>query len=227
MTRTPEKKSERMEVRLGHQEKQAFVDACDLQGDTPSGAVRRFISGYTKRADGDVMGEANRRLMRRYGVGAGVFAGICAAFLVAGTVWPLGSEPSRFMTQGEFAALDLDGNGSLTADELGPRADDLLRVLDIDGTPGVQFAEAISEGRMAYMLGSSVEVVRTDTGGALEWSEGKPPTRLVEFDLDLPYKAAVFETVGNDYSMAPERTVIWETGKTEPTLVIGKTLSRR
>ena len=226
MTRTPEKKSERMEVRLGHQEKQAFVDACDLQGDTPSGAVRRFISGYTKRADGDVMGEANRRLMRRYGVGAAAALVLVAG--LGGTVfWAASANASRFMTQSEFAALDLDGNGSLAGDELGPRADDLLRVLDIDGTPGVQFAEAISEGRMAYMLGSSVEVVRTDTGGALEWSEGKPPTRLVEFDLDLPYKAAVFETVGNDYSMAPERTVIWETGKTEPTLVIGKTLSRR
>ena len=220
MTRTTEKKSERMEVRLGHQEKQAFVDACDLQGDTPSGAVRRFISGYTKRADGDVMGEANRRLMRRYGVGA-----VAALVLVAGlggtAFWAASANASRFMGQAEFAALDLDGNGSLTADELGPRADDLLRVLDINGMPGVQRVEAVSQGRMAYMVGGSVSMIRTETGAELDWSEGRPPARLVEFDLGSLHKAAVFESVGDDYSMKPERTVVWEEGKATPFLVFG------
>jgi len=41
-----EKKSERLEVRLGYEEKQTFTEACENQGDTPSGAVRRFINGY-------------------------------------------------------------------------------------------------------------------------------------------------------------------------------------
>jgi len=37
-----EKKSERLEVRLGYEEKQDFTEACENQGDTPSGAIRRF-----------------------------------------------------------------------------------------------------------------------------------------------------------------------------------------
>ena len=55
---TTEKKSERLEVRLGYREKGAFVEACEMQGDTPSGAVRRFISGYVRRADGDILASA-------------------------------------------------------------------------------------------------------------------------------------------------------------------------
>lgn len=58
-----EKKSERFEVRLAHSKKQAFQDACDAQGDTPSLAVRRFIDGYLNRADADVLSSAGRALV--------------------------------------------------------------------------------------------------------------------------------------------------------------------
>ena len=60
-----EKKSERLEVRLGYQEKQDFTEACDLQGDTPSGAIRRFINGYVRRSDGDVIASALRGSAKR------------------------------------------------------------------------------------------------------------------------------------------------------------------
>ena len=53
-----EKKSERLEVRLDYQEKQNFVDACDTQEDTPSGAVRRFIKRYVRRSDKDLLHSA-------------------------------------------------------------------------------------------------------------------------------------------------------------------------
>jgi len=57
-----EKKSERLEVRLGFQEKSDFVDACETQGDTPSSAMRRFIRGYVRRADADLLASAWRGL---------------------------------------------------------------------------------------------------------------------------------------------------------------------
>lgn len=57
-----EKKSERLEVRLGFQEKSEFVEACETQGDTPSSALRRFIRGYVRRADADMFASAWRGL---------------------------------------------------------------------------------------------------------------------------------------------------------------------
>ena len=57
-----EKKSERMEIRLGHLEKQGFIEACHTQGDTPSEAMRRFIEGYTRRANSDLRASAFREL---------------------------------------------------------------------------------------------------------------------------------------------------------------------
>ena len=57
-----EKKSERMEIRLGHLEKQGFIEACHTQGDTPSEALRRFIEGYTRRANSDLRASAFREL---------------------------------------------------------------------------------------------------------------------------------------------------------------------
>jgi len=68
-----EKKSERLEVRLGYEEKQTFTEACENQGDTPSGAVRRFISGYVRRSDADLLSSAWRNFKRkRWVVGTGV-----------------------------------------------------------------------------------------------------------------------------------------------------------
>lgn len=89
-----EKKSERIEVRLGYSEKQDFVEACDTQGDTPSSALRRFIAGYTKRADGELMGEASRRFFRRYGVGAAVgLVGLALAGLALSGNFSSNSDP--------------------------------------------------------------------------------------------------------------------------------------
>lgn len=78
-----EKKSERMEVRLGYQEKQAFTEACENQGDTPSGAIRRFINGYVRRADADLLSSAWRNFRnRKMVVGGGLIAVATASFLL-------------------------------------------------------------------------------------------------------------------------------------------------
>jgi hypothetical protein len=101
-----EKKSERLEVRLGFQEKTDFVDACDTQGDTPSSALRRFISGYIKRSDGDLMGAAQRRLLRRYGFTAAVIGavGLVAAVFALKGGFAVRSEPS-FVESTDMSAL--------------------------------------------------------------------------------------------------------------------------
>jgi hypothetical protein len=93
---TSEKKSERLEVRLGYREKQSFVEACDSQGDTPSSALRRFIRGYVRRADTDRLASAWRGLgRRRYGILAG--ASLISAALVAG-VFAFSAKPSLIET---------------------------------------------------------------------------------------------------------------------------------
>lgn len=57
-----EKKSECIEIRLGLLEKQGFIEACNTQGDIPSDALRRFIEGYTRRANSDLRASAFREL---------------------------------------------------------------------------------------------------------------------------------------------------------------------
>lgn len=97
-----EKKSERIEVRVGFEEKASFVDACDSQGDTPSGALRRFIRGYVRRADADILSSAWRGLGRRRKT-AFVLSG-CAISLLAG-VSVLLMRPASYIEQTDMDAL--------------------------------------------------------------------------------------------------------------------------
>ena len=48
-----EKKSERLDIRVSHKKKMEFAEACADQGDTPSNAIRRFITSYIRRAKND------------------------------------------------------------------------------------------------------------------------------------------------------------------------------
>ena len=220
-----EKKSERMEVRLGHAEKQAFVDACDLQGDTPSGAVRRFIAGYTRRSDGDVMGEANRRLWRRYGLGgAGVAVLLAGGLGLAASGVLGGGETSRFLTDAEFAALDTDGSGTLQDAELGANGEAVRRVLDLDGSGAVEPPEAVRAARMSYQVVDRIDM------GALDEQTGSvqfrlypedAPQWLVEFDLSRsPVAATVFQRV-SDGAHSPERSVVYLKDTARPRFVMG------
>lgn len=87
-----EKKSERLEVRLGYQEKQTFTEACENQGDTPSGAVRRFINGYVRRSDADVLSSAWRGAAKRRGWKPVMFVAIFAA-VVGAFMWLVEQKP--------------------------------------------------------------------------------------------------------------------------------------
>jgi len=151
-----EKKSERLEVRLGYQEKQNFTQACDLQGDTPSGAVRRFITGYVKRSDSDVMssvwrGAAKRKLLP--------FAALASLLIISMLGLYAGIKTLTQPSSDEiFAYKDTNNDGELDASEHaippGPNntPNSVMRVLDIDTSGTISRGEFVRKGRMAYSI---------------------------------------------------------------------------
>lgn len=147
-----EKKSERLEVRLGFKEKQDFSEACEIQGDTPSGAIRRFISGYIRRSDRDVFSEVRRRIISRHGpriVGFSLVIGFSIA-----AVWAGYHHITRPSDSEIFASRDVNKDDQLTRDELadGTTSESLLRIMDIDDSGGITRDEFQSKGRMVYTL---------------------------------------------------------------------------
>ena len=201
-----EKKSERLEIRLGYTEKQDFAEACDSQGDTPSGALRRFIRGYVRRADADNFSSAWRaRTRKRFWLVA--LGSVSAALLMAtGGVWALGHLLSDPTDDDIFTARDIDGDGTLSTIEHGlrPSPDDVphsvMRVLDLDASGTISRDEFVSKGRMIY----------TDDGSILtDSTESMPELTLVEFEFDLEQTTSgIFEdAIVNSGDL--DRLVIW------------------
>ena len=112
-----EKKSERLEVRLDYQEKQNFVDACDTQEDTPSGAVRRFIKRYVRRSDKDLLHSAWRGAAKRRSLRPAIFGLIFIA--IAGLFWGLSQRFPLLSDDAIFSARDINGDGQLEYAEHG------------------------------------------------------------------------------------------------------------
>ena len=112
-----EKKSERLEVRLGYEEKQTFTEACENQGGTPSGAVRRFINGYVRRSDEDVLSSAWRGAAKRRGWKPAVFVGVFAA--IGAVFWGLSNRVPVVTDDAIFSARDINVNGELEYAEHG------------------------------------------------------------------------------------------------------------
>ena len=145
-----EKKSERLEVRLGYEEKQTFTEACENQGDTPSGAVRRFINGYVRRSDEDVLSSAWRGAARRRAWKPVAFLAIFAA-IAAAFIWMAKEKP--FMSDEViFSVRDFNNDGYLKGEELGDMAETLLKLMDVDASGSITPDEFISKGYMAYVM---------------------------------------------------------------------------
>jgi len=190
-----EKKSERLEVRLGYEEKQDFTEACENQGDTPSGAIRRFISGYVRRSDADVLssawrGAAKRRLPKLALV-AGIIS-ICAISILSAYKAPIDLTKST-----AFAFSDRNNDGELRADELGPVGDVFLKVMDVDDSGAITLDEFISKGRMVYVLAGPKndpvrKLIRRD-GGAV---------RLIKFNMEIGnVRTEIFELLDSQIEM--------------------------
>jgi hypothetical protein len=197
-----EKKSERLEVRLGYREKQDFVEACDVQGDTPSTAMRRFMRGYVRRADGDVLGAAVRRAAWRRGP-VWVGAGAAVAGMAVLAMFALG--PAPMSEDALFAARDQNADGALSSEELGlPNTPDgvphgVMRVLDLDASGTISRGEFVREGRMVFTLSKTDSVL----------PEAEPRMTLVEFEFaEDEVRSGIFENaVVNSGDL--DRLVVW------------------
>ncbi|MGJ8560568.1 MAG: hypothetical protein ACSHX3_10055 [Litorimonas sp.] len=168
---TTEKKSERIEVRVGFEEKGSFVDACDSQGDTPSSALRRFIRGYIRRADADVLSSAWRGTLQRrvWPIGLGITGLLSAAVLTA--IWMRESSPVTPSLDTIFLSHDKDGDGALTLAEMKLSAtgepSNIILVLDLDASGTLSREEFQAKGRMVFqveeVLGNSSDAPVPDT----------------------------------------------------------------
>ena len=206
-----EKKSERLEVRLGYEEKQGFVEACDLQGDNPSGAIRRFINGYIKRSDEDVLSTAWRGSLKRRSWRPLAF--VAVFFAIGFTFWML-VQKYPIKSDGElFDIRDINGDGELVFTEHGlpPELDGspngVMRVLDLDNSETISRDEFRTSGRMAYLIETHQDRVIGRGGEAL-------PMNVVEFEfLPKETKSGTFKNAlvnAADF----DRVVVWYTDGT-------------
>lgn len=116
------KKSETLEVRIPHETKQAFLNACREDGTTASEVVRDQVQSYLDAREQPPQQEKGKLMqfspnVRRYGprVAAGSFA---ALGLTALAVLPSAAAPDF---KAQFSRLDVNGDGVLSVDEfLGP-----------------------------------------------------------------------------------------------------------
>lgn len=170
-----EKKSERLEVRLGYKEKEDFTQACDLQGDTPSGAIRRFMNGYVRRSDQDLLASVWRQSGRRKILPMLLVFGIICA-LTGLYILSLNSA-SKATSDEIFEFRDRNGNGELEYSEhslppgINGEPNGVLKVLDLDSSGTISRAEFVDKGKMVFTRATAGQVMKD------------PRMTLVEFEF--------------------------------------------
>lgn len=144
-----EKKSERLDIRVSHQKKQAFTRACEEQSDTPSDAIRRFVSTYIRRANQDNF-SANLRFLpwRKSLLTIAVLIGLGMSGLFIVTKFE-SSKQARIADKA-FKIYDINENGLIEVGEISSTDFNLHRVLNIDGKPGISRAEFKTHGLMVW-----------------------------------------------------------------------------
>ncbi|MEP3890171.1 MAG: hypothetical protein ABJN69_06865 [Hellea sp.] len=212
-----EKKSERLEVRLGYEEKQTFTEACENQGDTPSSAVRRFINGYVRRSDEDVLSSAWRGAVKRRAWKPIAFAAVFAA--IAALFWGLSNRASVETDGAIFSARDINGDGQLEYSEHGipPGLNDtpngVMRVLDLDADGKISREEFVQKGRMVYALEHELKDAEAD--------ETKGGMALVEFEIGKERSKTGTFVGATINANGIDRLVIWSNAGT-PTVMEGE-----
>ena len=107
----PEKKTEKLELRLATETKQAFLARCRSEGRSASDVLRSFIDEYLARP----LSQKDLKMIVRSPF---TYAGLAAAVAIGGVVM-LSAPPS--LAEPDFAAIfksmDHDGNGRLSARE--------------------------------------------------------------------------------------------------------------
>jgi len=178
-----EKKTERLDIRLSHRKKEDFTQACVNQGDTPSHAVRRFISTYIRRANNDEMVSAIRFSPWKKRLAWTASAILIA--LIGTTIWRISStRNSGTLTAEVFDIYDANKNGIIELGEISPYDFHLHRVLNIDGEDGISKAEFQPQGLMTWRFVDPVnsKIIKVNTGSLKQTSvitfnvspDGKP-----------------------------------------------------
>jgi len=211
-----EKKSERIEIRVSHSKKQAFNEACENSGDTPSSALRRFIESYIRRADGDAFKDGLRamgRMAKRRWIPLSAAA---AALLMGGYFTGQALKPTPqdgpIVTASTdefppidyalFAAYDKNANGVLDLGEVAENDEHLHRVLNLDGEAGISPAEFYDKAKMqwSFVKKGSVETRTDDKGLPTGKVTNVGEATVLEFDLSDPNRPVLV-------TRAPKKTL--------------------
>jgi len=217
-----EKKSERLEVRLGYEEKQTFTQACENQGDTPSGAIRRFIKGYVRRADADLFASAWRGLRRRKLVLGGL-AALTSAAVIAFGFGLYSFQASKNYADSPihydvFANFDANNDGILQVGDIAPTDHHIHKVLDIDGNPGISISEFWANGRMLYGETASENIIFDNAKNGTVHVREFEKRFVVAFDFRKKSpQIAVYKYATDKSTDNYDRTVVW-TGNPRPGL---------
>ncbi len=201
MSERKEKKSERLEVRLPYSKKQAFVEACEQQSDTPSNAIRRFISSYIRRSDNDTLGHWAGSVKRKLlPVGAMTVAAIGVMSLA---YWQLGGGPQTDAIEHEalYKSYDINGNDVIDIGEITSQDNEkqLFEVLDLNGDNAIDRDEFIAEGDVAWMYKKNDPQLDDENNSVVTETEGT--IHYIQYDLsnkDNPYIAVWVNNVDNE-----------------------------
>lgn len=142
-----DKKTERLDVRVSYEKKQAFTEACEIQSDTPSNAIRRFVNSYIRRAKRDEAASGIRALLPRHAGKAAIALPLCLVAIIA--IKPLFSNSGSDKI---FAFYDYDKSGLIELGEIDSNDHHLHRVLNIDGKAGISPDEFIAKATMQWKL---------------------------------------------------------------------------
>lgn len=110
-----DKKSERLEIRLSHARKQAFIKACDENGITSSEAIRLFIDAYIAQSRWKRIKNITKEMTMIVKRNPAKTATTALASLIFGLVALTG--PS-IADEKAFKKYDQDDNGRITHEEL-------------------------------------------------------------------------------------------------------------
>lgn len=178
----PEKKSERLEIRLPFSTKQAFVEACERRADTPSGSIRRFIDSYIKQSDNELLSKAFTALKRRLFRPVPVIATVACllAVTMAITYWNGQPDTQEMKVTQLFTAYDIDQSGALEVGEISTLDHYLHTAMDDDNSGSITLDEFRTDGDLIILYADKSSVKKTERD--IQMANLEPP-RLIEYNL--------------------------------------------
>lgn len=208
-------------MRLSHAKKQAFLNACEEQSDTPSSVLRRFIDSYIRRANLDnlqfaFLSAKNATVRHWLKISVSVLT-LFFGFLFALKIYAGFESHNRVIDKSSlFSIYDENGDELITLGEISKNDSHLHHVLDVDLTKGISIEEFKIQGKMQWLAGKSKE----GKFPARDWSERKQ----VEFNLGNPKNIQINAWVLNepprDTIQVADRLVTWSMEDNRASLVL-------